>query len=130
VALVFAVPFMLLAAYLARGDRQSAAAPWLILLGLAGFVIGGGVAAMSQRLRLPISHGMIAATLAFVVPQAVLIIIQALRGNDIDWLASLFNLSAVVVCGTIGGALGSMMQRRGLTLPSAPTGDTITGHDG
>jgi hypothetical protein len=80
---------------------------------VVGFVLGAGVAAWTQRLQLPLKHGIICAVGTYVIAQTVFIIIRAIRGNEISWLAAIFNLTAVAVAGLIGGALGGAMHRRG-----------------
>lgn len=113
VALVFAIPFSIAARIVADGDRSAGTASLLSLAALIGFVLGAGVAAWAQQLRLPLKHGIICAVGTYVAAQTVFIIVRATRGNDVRWLAALFNLTAVAVAGLIGGALGSALQRRG-----------------
>ena len=113
VALVFAIPFSITARIVADGDGSPGAASLLSLAALIGFVLGAGVAAWAQQLRLPLKHGIICAVGTYVAAQTVFIIVRAIRGNDVWWLAALFNLTAVAVAGLIGGALGSALQRRG-----------------
>ena len=63
--------------------------------------------------HLPLKHGIICAVGTYVVAQTVFIIIRAIGGNEIRWLAAIFNLTAVAVAGLVGGAIGGMMHRRG-----------------
>ena len=121
VALVFAVPFSIAARVVADSDNNSGLASLLSLAALVGFVLGAGVAAWAQRLRLPLKHGIICAVGTYVVAQAVFIVIRAIRGSEVRWLAALFNLTAVAVAGLIGGGLGSALQRRGF-YPSSSRG--------
>ena len=114
VALVFAVPFSLLARWAADADEPS---PWvlpLVLLALGGFTIGGGVAAWLQRTGAPLLHGIVCAAATYLAAQAVFVAIKLLRGGEVSWLGVLFNLTAVVFAGAVGGALGSALQRRGI----------------
>ena len=113
VSLVFAIPFSIAARIVADHDNSSGSASLLSLAALVGFVLGAGVAAWAQRLQLPLKHGLICAIGTYVVAQAVFIVIRAIRGNDVRWLAAIFNLTAVAVAGLVGGALGGMMHRRG-----------------
>jgi hypothetical protein len=113
VALVFAIPFSIAARIVAEGDNSSGTAALLSLAAVLGFVLGAGVAAWTQRLQLPLKHGIICAVGTYVIAQAVFILIRAIRGNEISWVAAIFNLTAVAVAGLIGGALGGMMHRRG-----------------
>ena len=123
VALVFAIPFSIAARIVADSRNSSGAASLLSLAALAGFILGAGVAAWAQRLRLPLKHGLICAVGTYIAAQAVFIIIRAIRGNDVRWLAAIFNLTAVAVAGLIGGALGAMMHRRGF-YPSSIRGSS------
>lgn len=122
-ALVFAIPFSIAARIVADSRNSSGAASLLSLAALAGFILGAGVAAWAQRLRLPLKHGIICAVGTYIAAQAVFIIIRAIRGNDVRWLAAIFNLTAVAVAGLIGGALGAMMHRRGF-YPSSSRGSS------
>ncbi|MEP6623773.1 MAG: hypothetical protein ABJC79_04980 [Acidimicrobiia bacterium] len=113
VSLVFAIPFSIAAIIVADGDKRSTAAVLLSLAAIIGFVLGAGVAAWTQQLNLPLKHGVICAVGTYAIAQAAFIIVRAIRGDEIRWLADIFNLTAVAVAGVIGGALGSVMHRRG-----------------
>jgi hypothetical protein len=123
VALVFAIPFSIAARIVADGDGSDGTAALLSLAALIGFVLGAGVAAWTQQLRLPLKHGIICAVGTYVVAQAVFIIVRLLRGNDVRWLAAIFNLTTVAVAGLIGGGLGGVMHRRGF-YPSSSRGSS------
>jgi hypothetical protein len=113
VALVFAIPFSIAARVVADGDGSDSTAALLSLAALVGFVLGAGVAAWTQELDLPLKHGLICAVGTYVIAQAVFIIVRLIRGNEVHWLAALFNLTAAAVAGLIGGGLASLMHRRG-----------------
>jgi hypothetical protein len=123
VALVFAIPFSIAARVVADGDGNAGTASLLSLAALIGFVLGAGVAAWAQQLQLPLKHGIICAVGTYVAAQAVFIIVRAIRGYEIRWLAAIFNLTAVAVAGLIGGGLGGMMHRRGF-FPSSSRGSS------
>ena len=123
VALVFAIPFSIAARVVADGDGSTGAASLLSLAALVGFVLGAGVAAWAQQLRLPLKHGIICAVGTYVAAQTVFIIVRSIRGNEVRWLAAIFNLTAVAVAGLIGGGLGGTMHRRGL-FPSSSRGSS------
>ncbi len=123
VAIVFAVPFSVAARVAADSDNHSGLASLLSLAALVGFILGAGVAAWAQQLRLPLKHGIICAVGTYVAAQAVFIVVRSIRGNDVRWLAALFNLTAVAVAGLIGGGLGSALQRRGF-YPSSSRGSS------
>jgi hypothetical protein len=114
VSLVFAVPFAVLSRLFAGSDDSSGFAALLWLMALAGFVVGAGVAAWLQRSGLPLVHGMVAAGGSYLTAQIVFIVVKLARGGDVNWLSALFTFTFVLVAGLIGGALGSMLQRRGI----------------
>jgi hypothetical protein len=113
ISLVLAVPFSIAARIVADSDKHDGLATLLTLGAVVGFIFGSGVAAWVQRLQLPLKHGIICAVGTYVAAQAVFIVVRAIRGSDVRWLAALFNLTAVAFAGLIGGALGGAMQRRG-----------------
>jgi hypothetical protein len=123
VALVFAIPFSIAARIVADRGNSSGLASLLSLAALIGFVLGAGVAAWAQQLRLPLKHGIICAVGTYVAAQTVFIIVRTIRGNEVRWLAALFNLTAVAVAGLVGGALGSTLHRRGF-YPSSNRGSS------
>ena len=113
VALVFAIPFSIAARVVADGGGSKGTASLLSLAALVGFVLGAGVAAWTQQLQLPLKHGLICAVGTYIIAQAVFIVVRLIRGNEVHWLAALFNLTAAAVAGLIGGGLASLMHRRG-----------------
>ena len=102
--------------------QQLAAATWLSLAALVGFVLGGGVAAWVQQRRLPLAHAIVCVTGTYLIAQSVFIAVKLLRGGSVSWLGVMFNLTAVVFAGFIGGTLGNALQRRGLA-PRSLGGD-------
>ncbi|MEY2755379.1 MAG: hypothetical protein RJB65_1737 [Actinomycetota bacterium] len=126
VTLVFAVPFSIASRLVA--DR-SADSPWtsvLWLLALAGFTLGAGVAAWTQTRALPFLHGMACAGGTYLAVQAVFVVVKLVRGSEVRWLAVFFTFSAVLVAGVVGGALGSVLRKRGL-LPMHERSGTAQG---
>lgn len=117
VTLVFAVPFSIGSRLVADRSPDS---PWtsvLWLLALAGFTLGAGVAAWTQTRALPFLHGMACAGATYLAVQAVFVVVKLARGSEVRWLAVFFTFSAVLVAGVVGGALGSVLRRRGLLPP-------------
>ena len=121
--LLFGVSFSLLGRW-AADDDNSGLATLLILLALAGFVVGSGVAAWTQRTGLPLVHGLITASGTYLVTQTVLITFRLLTGRDVRWYAALFNITPVLFAGLLGGLLGMVLQRRGITPGQRGTGIT------
>lgn len=118
VALVFAVPFSIGARWAADSRDDGGLALWLSLGAVIGFVLGAGCAAWVQRLDLPLSHALVTAIGTYVVAQTVFITIRLLRGSDVNWFASLFNLSVVSGAGLLGGVIGRQLRAKGF-LPSS-----------
>lgn len=118
VALVFAVPFSV-AARLVAGDNTPeggrAALAALLSFGAAvGFLLGAGVSAWHQNRRTPLSHGVVTAGVAYVIPQTVLVLVKLFRGGDVRWSGVMFNLTVALAMGVFGGFLGSYLQDRGM----------------
>ncbi len=112
VALVFAIPFSILAR-IAADDGNDTLAVWLTLGAVIGFVIGAGCAAWVQLLGTPLTHGIVTAAGTYLAAQAVFVIIRVLRGEEVRWLAIAFNLTVVVFAGLIGGLVGQRLRQRG-----------------
>jgi uncharacterized membrane protein YfcA len=132
VCLVFAVPFSLAARWAADSRDDSALAIVLTLGALAGFVLGAGVAAWSQRTDLPLYHGLVTASGTYLVAQAAFITIRLATGREVRWYAALFNVTPVLFAGVIGGVLGSVLLKRGLepsTRRTPPTQGRRDEHD-
>lgn len=110
VALVFAVPFSIAARIVSGSD----VAILLVLLATIGFVLGAAVAAWHQQRGTPLSHGIVTAAAAYVIPQSVFVIVKVARGGDVTWSGVILNLLVAISAGTVGGLLGSMLQARGV----------------
>jgi putative membrane protein (TIGR04086 family) len=78
----------------------------LVLPVLVGFVLGGYGAAR-RRPTTPLIHGTLAAFGAFLVVQAVGIGRQLFSGDDVAWLAIVFNGLVAACLGTIGGIVAN-----------------------
>lgn len=115
VCLIWAIPLTLIAGFVDSSDNGVNA---LFFFGAAfGFVVGGGCAAWIQTRGTPLTHGVVTAGVAYVGAQTLFVIVRLLRGDDVNWFGLFFTLSVVVLCGVIGGILGSRLQARGV-MPS------------
>lgn len=114
VALVFAIPFSVASRLVHDSNPRSSFVVPLVLAAIVGFALGAGVAAWRQRSNTPLSHGIAAAAGTFILVQALLVVINLIRGADIRWFAIFFNLTVTVAAGCVGGLLGMVLQRRGL----------------
>ncbi len=113
VSLVFAVP----AAVIARLVADSAGPgiiPLLYLVFIGGFIVGGGCAAWVQRVGMPLMHGLVAAGATYAAAQAVLIVVELLTGDPVDWFNVIFQLTVVLGAGLIGGLHGGPHPARGM----------------
>ena len=116
VSLVFAVP----AAVIARLVADSAGPgiiPLLYLVFIGGFIVGGGCAAWVQKVGMPLMHGLVAAGATYSAAQAVLILVELLTGDSVDWFNVIFQLTVVLGAGLVGGFLGGRLRARGM-IPS------------
>lgn len=119
VCLLWAIPLTLIAGFVDSDDTGVNA---LFFFGAAfGFVVGAGCAAWIQRLGTPLSHGVATAAIAYVGAQTLFVVVRLLRGDDVNWFGLFFTLSLVVLCGIVGGVLGSRLQARGI-VPSSRRG--------
>ena len=91
-----------------RSDRPS----WLwllVVLVLAGLVLGAGVAAWRQDRGLPLTHGVVTAVGVFVMVQAVGVVLRVVRGDGVSWSRMASSLLLSLMAGTVGGLLGSVV---------------------
>jgi hypothetical protein len=99
-------------AQLVSGGDDTDQPPIVLVLYIAvlvGFVVGGRVAALRST-ESPYSSGAVAALLAFVVIQAVGIVTNAVRGDDIGIANIVFNAMLAYGCGLLGA--GMVARRR------------------
>ena len=111
VALAIAVPLQVVAGLLDEGNGLR---PWIGFLALMAFVVGAGVAAWHQEKQAPYSHGIVASVGAYAVAQLALVVYDLVRGDDINLLQIFSALTFTVMAGTVGGLLGSTVQRSGV----------------
>jgi uncharacterized membrane protein YfcA len=76
-----------------------------------------------------LSHGLITAGVAYVIPQAILIVVKLARGGDVRWSGVMFNLTVALAMGVFGGFLGSYLQDRGMRPSSRPDSRPETRND-
>jgi len=125
VALVFAVPFAIGSRLVADSQPDDGpGSPWtavLFLAALAGFVLGGGIAAWVQRTGFPLVHGMVCAGGTYLIAQGLFIAIKLFRGGSVSWIGAFFTFSLVLSAGLVGGGLGSLLRKRGILPPERGT---------
>lgn len=128
VALVFAVPFSIGSRLMADHDPGS---PWtsvLWLAALAGFTLGAGIAAWTQRTGYPLLHGLVCAGGTYLAAQSVFVVVKLLRGGTVSWIGVFFTFTVVLTAGLVGGGLGSALRKRGL-MPTTQRTPRAAGED-
>jgi hypothetical protein len=111
VAIAICLPLAIVA-QLASGGDDTDQPPIVLVLYIAvlvGFVIGGRFAAMRST-ESPYSSGGVAALCGFVAIQAVGIVSNALRGDEIGVANIVFNALLAYGCGLLGA--GTVVRRR------------------
>ena len=114
VAVLFAVPFTIIAR-LAFDDNDKSG--WASVLGLAsflGFVLGAGVAAWRQQRGAPLSHGVMTAIGVFVVVQIIFAVVRLAGGNSLNVGKIIVSFSLTALAGLLGGLVGGFLQRQGM----------------
>jgi hypothetical protein len=114
ISLTIALPLAILSRVVADARGYGALSGPLFLAALAGFLLGGGVAAWHQRRGTPLSHALVSAVGTYAIAQAVIVIVNLVRDRPIRWLAIVFTVTLVSVVGLIGGLAGMALQRHGL----------------
>lgn len=108
-ALVIAIPFSIAAR---AADGEGVAVLW-VLGAVGGLAFGAALAGWAQHTGFPVLNGVVAATCAYAVAQAVFIVVRLITEREVRWLSAFFNLTVASVAGVIGGALGAFMLSRG-----------------
>ena len=108
-----------------RTTAAPASASLLSLAALVGFVLGAGVAAWAQQLRLPLTHGIVCAVGTYVVAQAVFIVVRLRSAATRSTGSPRSSTSPPSPCaGLIGGGLGGVLHRRGFVPSVEPRGSS------
>ena len=90
--------------------------PWravMVAVTMLGFVLGSAMAAWAQRRGTPFHHGVVAAVAAYLLVEAVFVVVALARGRSVRILGLLLKLTLVVGAGVVGGVLGGVLRRRG-----------------
>lgn len=113
VALVVAVPPAVVAQV--RSDRDTLeGSSWVLAifaLILVGFVAGGWVAARRGPAQ-ALANGALAALVAFALVQGYGVARRLADGDEVRWLAIVFNALLTASCGTVGAVLATLRGRR------------------
>ncbi len=73
---------------------------------LAALVGGAYVAARHQNRGRPLTHGLVAVLIVFVVLQVIRLVRQALADDGLQWSRTLSNLLLTIIAGSVGAVLG------------------------
>jgi hypothetical protein len=84
----------------------------LVLLALVCLVVGAARAARVETVGTPLAHGIVVAVGVFVVVQAFGVIRRSIDPDDtVSWGRIVSNIVLSVLCGTLGGLIGSRLTR-------------------
>jgi hypothetical protein len=112
-AAVIAVPAGVLGRFMADEQNRRDWLWVLVVIVLAGLVLGAGVAARRQDRGLPLTHGVVTAVGVFVVVQAAGIVLRLVGGDEINWSRVASSLLLSLMAGMLGGLLGSFVPSQG-----------------
>jgi hypothetical protein len=108
-AAVVAIPAALVGLWANDSDELGWLATLCVALVVGGLVLGGAVAAHHQQVGSPLSHGILAAGILFVVVQGIGLVRRGITGDDIEWSRVLSSAVLALVAGAIGGIVGGRM---------------------
>jgi putative membrane protein (TIGR04086 family) len=101
-ALVFAAPAGIVSAIVVDDDSSNAVFVFYVVI-IIGMLAGGFVAG-SKRPDAPLTHGALAAATAYVIAQALAVVIKLAKGSDVRPPAVyVFNLLLMASIGVVGG---------------------------
>ena len=110
-ALVLALPAALMGAIVVGDDSNNGVFVFYLLI-MAGILAGGFVAG-SKRPDAPLTHGAVAAVLAYAVAQALAILVKAVGGSHLASPAVyIFNALLMASLGVVGGLLAERRTAR------------------
>ena len=110
-ALVFAAPAGIISAIVVEDDSSNALFVFYVVI-IVGMLAGGFVAG-SKRPDAPLTHGAIAAATAYVIAQAIAVVIKAAKGDDVRSPAVyVFNLLLMASIGVVGGFIAERHNAR------------------
>jgi putative membrane protein (TIGR04086 family) len=110
-ALVLAIPAGVISAIVVDDESSNAVFVFyaVIILGM----LAGGFVAGSKRPDAPLTHGALAAATAYVVAQAITLIVKAASDSDLRSPAVyVFNLLLMASIGVVGGLLAERRNSR------------------
>ena len=113
-ALVFAAPAGIISAIVVDDDSSNAVFVFYVVI-IIGMLAGGFVAG-SKRPDAPLTHGALAAATAYVIAQALALVIKAAKGDELRSPAVyVFNLLLMASIGVVGGYLAERRNARAIS---------------
>jgi putative membrane protein (TIGR04086 family) len=101
-ALVFAAPAAIISAIVVDDDSGAVVFVFYAVI-IIGMLVGGFVAG-SKRPDTPLTHGAVAAATAYVIAQALAVLIKLAKGSEVRSPAVyVFNLLLMASIGVVGG---------------------------
>jgi putative membrane protein (TIGR04086 family) len=113
-ALVLAVPAGVISAIVVDDDSSNAVFAFYVVI-IVGMLLGGFVAG-SKRPDAPLTHGALAAAVAYVIAQVITLVVKLANGSDLRSPAVyVFNLLLMASIGVVGGFIA---ERRNASVAS------------
>jgi putative membrane protein (TIGR04086 family) len=110
-ALVLAIPAGVISAIVVDDNSANGVFAFYVVI-IIGMLAGGFVAG-SKRPDAPLTHGALAAAVAYLVSQAVTLAVKAARGSDLRSPAVyVFNLLLMASIGVVGGFIAERRNTR------------------
>ena len=110
-ALVFAAPAAIISAIVVSDDSGDGVFAFYVVI-IIGMLVGGFVAG-SKRPDAPLTHGAIAAAVAYVIAQAMALVIKLAKGDELRSPAVyVFNLLLMASIGVVGGYVAERRNTR------------------
>jgi putative membrane protein (TIGR04086 family) len=108
VAIATTLPLAILGQLLSDYDDTGASGVVFLFffLVLAGLVVGGYVAG-TRRPAAPLTHGILAALIAYLLVQALGLVLNVARGDDVSPVAIVVNAGLAAAMGLLGGWIAS-----------------------
>jgi putative membrane protein (TIGR04086 family) len=110
-ALVFAAPAAIISAFVVSDDSGDGVFAFYVVI-IIGMLAGGFIAG-SKRPDAPLTHGAIAAAVAYVIAQAIAVLIKAAKGDELRSPAVyVFNVLLMACIGVVGGFIAERRNAR------------------
>jgi putative membrane protein (TIGR04086 family) len=111
VALVLAAPAAIVSALVVGDDSNDAVFVFYVVI-IVG-MLAGGLVAGSKRPDAPLTHGALAAATAYVIAQALALLIKLAKGSDLrSPTVYVFNLLLMASIGVVGGFIAERRNAR------------------